>query len=270
MSSAVWMLHGLASSPSEFGLIRHPLRRSGISLETPELDGYSHGRMTGETACWRRWLHDATSQVEALSRTRQEPLWIGGLCSGALIAAGVAIKRPDLVRGLVMLSPLVAYDGWGLPLWYRFRHLAYWLGVTARFEMKERFPYGVKCERMRAWVVTQFSNSGLTHVGPPVVNLTLVRETERLSRFVRGHLHQLTRPTCIVHALEDEICRWSSVQSFARRIVGTQAQVSCVEDSYHMITLDKDRATVAQRMAEFILSSERAFADCQQYQEVRA
>ena len=36
-----------------------------------------------------------------------------------------------------------------------------------------------------------------------------------------------------------------------------------------MITLDKDRAAVAQRMADFILSSQPALSDGSQYQEVR-
>ena len=248
------MLHGLASSPSEFGLLRHPMRRAEVSLETLELDAYSYGRLGEGRPSWRHWLREATAQVEAISQARHEPIWIGGLCSGALIAAGVAISRPDLVRGLIMLSPLVSYDGWGLPPWYRLRYLAYALGLTALFEMKERFPFGVKCERMRAWLIRQVNDAALSAAGPASVNLTLVREAERLSRFVKGQLHQLRRPTCIVHALDDEICRWSSVQDFASRIVAVRPALTCLEDSYHMITLDRERDTVARRVADFVLA----------------
>jgi carboxylesterase len=248
------MLHGLASTPKEFGMLTHPLRRLGLSIECPSIPSYSHGAMDAGF-CWQGWVDAATEIVENAAVANPEPFVLGGLCTGAMLALAVAgrVSHPRL-RGLALLSPLVAYNGWGLPWWYGLRRLAYGLGLARHFSMSERPPFGLKNERMRQWVRQQMTSESATVVGPASVPLTAVRESERLSRQALKGLAAERRPLLVLHAQEDEICNVSSVLEVFQPETHPGLQLQLLQNSYHMITADNDRQEVAQALADFALT----------------
>lgn len=242
------LLHGLASTPKEFGLLLHPLRREGIAVHTPEIRGYSHGSLA-RPARWQDWVDAAGEAIDACVGAGT-PFVLGGLCTGAILALAVAARRPmPSLCGLALLSPIVAYDGWALPWWYRLRVLAYRLGLQDHFSMAERPPYGLKNERLRQWVRQQMADGQSTLVGPPRVRLQVVRESERMSRETRAWLQQLKVPTIVLHAREDEICSFASVQAAVAAAPRDLLQLTALENSYHMITADNDRQQVAHALA---------------------
>lgn len=261
------LFHGLASTPKEFALLAHPLRRLGVSLITPQVPGYSHGTLA-DPVRWRDWVRSATDAVEAELGASPQPFILGGLCTGAMLAVAVAAARPHpSLGGLALLSPLFAYDGWGLPWWYRLRYLAYALGLSRRFAMKERPPYGLKNERMRRWVRQQMDAEATTLAGPAQVSLQVVRESERLSRHALACLPHQTLPVLMLHAREDEICSLRSVERGAERVAPERLRFEVLNDSYHMITADNDRQQVAHSVADFLAGSlaspRRALPDSQ-------
>ncbi len=244
------LLHGLASTPKEFSLLHHPLRRLGIRLECPTVRGYSHG-MLAPTARWTDWVDAATEAVGELLADG-EPAILGGLCSGAMLALAVADRLPRApLRGLALLSPLLAYDGWGLPWWYRLRHIAYGLGISRCFAMSEREPFGLKNERMRQWVRAQMDGEQATLIGPASVPLNVVRESEQLSRLGRRLLDEQRRPLLALHAREDEICRFDTVRKAFEGQRSGVARLEVLENSYHMVSADNDRQQVAELIAGF-------------------
>ena len=246
------MLHGLSSTPKEFGMIVHPLRRLGVGLVTPEVKLYSYGSLAG-TPRWQDWVDSAAECIQTLMGPSPEPYVLGGLCTGAMLALAVAAARPlPGLRGLALLSPLFSYDGWALPWWYRGRHLAYLLHLDRHFVMRERPPYGLKNERVRQMVRHQLESEQASLVGPAQVSLQVVRESERLSRHVISVLPQQTLPMLALHAREDEICSLGSVQAVLGRVPQTQLRLTVLEDSYHMITADNDRQRVASELAGFM------------------
>jgi len=245
------LLHGLASTPKEFSLLLHPLRRLGLQLECPTVPGYSHG-MLATRARWTDWVDAATESVSKLLDDDCEPALLGGLCSGAMLALAAAGRLPRApLRGLVLLSPLIAYNGWGLPWWYRLRYLAYGLGIAPWFSMSEREPYGLKNERMRQWVRAQMEGEEATLVGPASVPLNVVRESEGLSRHACRLLREQQRPLLMVHAREDEICRLDTVRKAVGGLRPGIASLEVLEDSYHMVSADNDRQRVGELIAGF-------------------
>jgi carboxylesterase len=218
-----------------------------------EIPRYTYGTTDTGSATWRDWLEQASRELDRrVGPDDGRPLVLGGLCTGAMLAAALVAQRPGRARGLVMLSPIVAYDGWGLPWWYSLRRLAYVLGLSRLFRMRERAPYGVKNERMRALIRTQLQESHLAAVGPDSINLRLVRESERLSRVGCAALASIDVPMCVVHAREDEICRLASVESALRRVPPDRLELHVVENSYHMVTIDNDRADVVRLLERFV------------------
>ena len=246
------LFHGLASSPKEFGFLIHPLRRQGVRLHAPSVPGYSGDELV-EDAAWRDWIDAANSRLDELEAESPEPFVLGGLCTGALLALAAAADRPrPALRGLALLSPLFAYDGWALPWWYAMRKLAYISCLTRFFAMHEREPYGLRNERMRTLVRRQVAAGETSLVGPGRVPLRVVRESERLSAHVRSLLPNLAHPTQVQHARDDEICRLSSVRRALARVPTGLLSLHVLENSYHMITADNDRHLVADRLSAFM------------------
>jgi carboxylesterase len=250
-SPTLVLLHGLASTPREFSLIAHPLRRLGVDLHTPEIRGYSHASLA-RPARWQDWVRAAHEVADGFARASR-PFVLGGLCTGALVAVAVAAQvRSASLQGLALLSPTFAYDGWALPWWYRLRKLAYLLGLEERFSMREQPPYGLKNERLRQWVRQQMDGAQATLVGPARVSLQAVRESERISRHALACLRTLDMPTMVLHARDDEICSLQSVQSALARAPAGRIRMNVLENSYHMITADNDRQQVAAMLAEHL------------------
>ncbi|MBK6008716.1 alpha/beta fold hydrolase [Ramlibacter ginsenosidimutans] len=242
------LLHGLASSPKEFGLLARPLQREGIVLHTPTINGYSHASPP-HAARWQDWLDASCDVVDRIAQ-RHGPVVLGGLCTGAVLALGVAAREAaGPICGLALLSPLLAYDGWALPWWYGLRRLAYLLRLEDHFFMRERPPYGLKNERLRQWVRQQMDGGEATLAGPAQISLHAVRESERISREANTWFKDLSVPTLVLHAREDEICSLASVQKVVSRFPTRLLELVVLEDSYHMITADNDRQQVADRLA---------------------
>ena len=246
------LFHGLASSPKEFGFVTHPLRRHGVRLEAPEVPGYSSG-LLDDPARWQDWVRAAGQRLDELEAASPEPYVLGGLCTGAMLALAVAAQRPRAgLRGFALLSPLFAYDGWALPWWYALRPLAYGLGITRLFAMREREPFGLRNERMRQLIRAQIAAGETSLVGPASVPLQVVRESERLSAHVRTLLPGLAHPVQVQHAREDEICRLASVRDAVARVPTGLLSLHVLDNSYHMITADNDRHLVADRLSAFL------------------
>ena len=246
------LFHGLASSPKEFGFLTHPLRRHGVRLVAPEVPGYSAGQLDAG-AGWQDWVRAAGQCLDALEAESAEPYVLGGLCTGAMLALAAAATRPRAgLRGYALLSPLFAYDGWALPWWYALRPVAYATGLTRFFAMREREPYGLRNERMRALIRQQIAAGETSLVGPASVPLRVVRESERLSAHVRTLLPDLAQPVQVQHARDDEICRLASVRKAIAGVPTGLLSLHVAENSYHMITADNDRHLVADRLSAFM------------------
>jgi len=246
------MFHGLASSPKEFGLLAHPLRRHGVSLHAPSVAGYSYGEWA-ESPDWSAWADAGEAALREAVGDSPEPYVLGGLCTGAMLALVVASRRPPPgLAGLALMSPLFSYDGWALPWWYGLRRVAYHLHLTRWFSMAERAPYGLKNERMRELIRQQLTKDEATLVGPARVPLSFVRESERLSRRARAWLPRCALPVLVQHAREDEICSLAGVQAVLAGASLPRLTMNVLENSYHMIPADNDRHRVAEQLVAFL------------------
>ena len=246
----VILFHGLLSMASEFGLICHPLRRAGIEVVTPTVHGYSHSSIH-RSRSWSQWVEAASAIVDEHTSEGRE-VYVGGLCTGALVASALAAAQPRRFKGLVMLSPLMAYDGWSLPWWYRLRKLAYLLRLDQRLSIPETEPYGLKNERMRSWIRQQMAQQGVSDIGPARIPLWAVRQSEKLTAFVSTRLSGLQVPVLTLHAKEDEICSIATARRYLAAVPQPQHRLVELQNSYHLITADNDRHLVVEEIKRFL------------------
>ncbi len=245
------LLHGLISTPGEFATVRAALARDGLELYTPELSSYSF--TPGMAASrWQDWLAAARRELIALSDA-QGPVVIGGLCIGAVLALALAEEMPERVAGLLLLSPTLYYDGWGLSRWLPLRHLGYRLPFLRNWiKIDECEPFGVKNPQIRKWIAREMKQQAHSSAGAAQLPLWAIHEAERLIRRVRNALGSLRMPCLILHAREDEVTSLRSPQLLMAELGCADKQLTVLENSYHMITLDNDRQQVIREMAAFM------------------
>jgi carboxylesterase len=254
----VVLIHGLLSTPREFGLIALPLRAAGVPLIAVEVEGYTDADRRRPKS-WRDWV-DAAGRAVERAAPKDRPFVLGGLCTGGLIAAMLALEgRFDLDR-LVLMSPTFAFDGWGQTRLRHWRRAAYALRLSRWISLREQAPYGIKNEKLRLWVEKDMRQRAQSAAGPDRLPLWGVQETERLKTRVLRGLPQLAVPATLLHARSDEVCSFEVVERVVRTMHEGTTLVA-LEDSFHMITLDNDRARVAAELIRAATGGANASSD---------
>jgi carboxylesterase len=242
----VVLLHGLLSTPREFGLISLPLQSRGVELIIPHIKGYTEGDRTRFTH-WQEWV-DAAAEAIHEQVGVDRPFVLGGLCTGGMVAAAVALRGEFNIQSLVMLSPSFGYDGWGRDRWWGWRKLGFVLGIDRWISIRERSPYGIKNEKIRRWVERDMEQRASSAAGPSALPLWGINQSERLMRYVVKRLPGLHTPTVIMTSTEDEICTVASVRRVFDTLPGDANRLVVLENSFHMITIDNDRQQVTAEL----------------------
>lgn len=256
---AVLLLHGLCSGPQELQFLARGLQRAGYTVRLPVLAGYSHGYPHGLPAresTQARWRAAALAEFDALAATH-DSVAVGGLCIGAVLALHVAAARPGAVAACIGLSTTLYYDGWATPWTRRLLPLARVLPGARRILVRERAPYGVKDERMRAFIERQMKQSGNSDAGAAALSVHHLLEARELIAGLRPRLAAVDAPTLLVHAREDEAVSPRSALDAARELVAARVRCVLLNDSYHMLSIDREKHTVLAEMRAFLDQEQR-------------
>ena len=248
----VLLFHGLNSSPLEMQFVARGLHRAGYTVRVPILDGYTHGALRHTTPSSAAiWLEAAQSELTTF-RNECQTVSVGGLCIGALLALGLAATRTNEVDALIAMSPAIHYDGWGNPWYTPFLPLAKWVPFAKQIQVQEREPFGVKDTRMRSWIAKQMSATGLSDAGASTLQVGDLLKARELAAFAQAHWGNIEAPTLLLHAVEDECATPRSSLDIAQGITKAKTQLILLHDSYHMITIDREKELVLQTIDRFI------------------
>ena len=78
-----------------------------------------------------------------------------------------------------------------------------------------------------------------------------IHETFRLIRAVKRDLHRVAAPLLIVHSTEDDMASLENARFLAARVASRSVETFFVDDTYHVLTLDKRKDEIAERIARF-------------------
>jgi carboxylesterase len=93
----------------------------------------------------------------------------------------------------------------------------------------------------------------ISAAGAAYIPLTGLYELERALAFVKRSLADISAPTLIIHAREDEISTLRSPHYLLERLGSHIKHLRVLENSYHMVTLDNERKQVVAAMNGFLL-----------------
>jgi carboxylesterase len=197
------------------------------------------------------WLATLQTQLQAL-HVQHGAVIVGGLCIGAVLALRLAQLQAEQVRGVISLSAALHYDGWGNPWFTPLLPLARVLRFAQRWRIREQSPYGVKDERMRAWLERQILHGGQSDAGAGSLQVRDLLQARWLGAQTRQHLARITAPILILHAIEDECASPRSAHEIHAKVSAQHKRLLLLDDCYHMISIDQQKALVAQEMLDFL------------------
>ncbi|MDW2980784.1 MAG: alpha/beta fold hydrolase [Rhodanobacter sp.] len=261
--SGVLLIHGLTGTPMEMKLLGKGLNRAGFTVHGMQLAGHCGNVEDLLATGWRDWYASVEQAADALLG-KVDQLFVGGLSMGALLALKLAAERPQQVAGVGVYGATFRYDGWSIPKLARLSFmlpLLKKLGIGRGRSFMEQPPYGIRDERLRAQVSSAMLGGDSAAAGLPGNPWYSLAEMYHLAADVRRRLPQVAAPCLVAHASDDDVASPRNAELVMRE-VGAPAELLLLDDSYHMITIDKERRTLIERSAAFFdaIAARRAAA----------
>lgn len=243
------LIHGLSGTPVELRYIANGLARAGHSVYCPQLAGHCGTLEELRATTWHDWYDSAETALKRLSETCDQ-VFVGGLSMGAVLALRLASQHPDKVKGTMLYAPTMWFDGWGVPWYGRLFEIVLQKSVADLFWFSERSPYGIKDTRLRAIIAEAIHSGDPSKAGFLSIPGGPMFELRKLVRAVKADLASITQPSLILHPREDDRASLRNAQYLQRRL-GGRVETVILEDSYHVITLDRQRDVVLDKTLGF-------------------
>jgi len=250
--AGVLLIHGLTGTPNEMRTVGKGLHRAGFTVYGMQLAGHCGDVDDLVRTGWKDWYASVLEGVDRLRRD-VDHCFVAGLSMGAVLALKAAADRPDDIAGVGVYGATFRYDGWNIPWYWRLSFLLPWFKRLNLFQDKtfdEEPPYGLKDERLRAAVSSSMLGGDSADAGLPGNPWPSLAELIDLSATVRRQLRQVRAPCLVMHAAEDDMASVGNAHLVMER-VGGPAKLVLLHDSYHMITVDRERREVIRESAEF-------------------
>ena len=248
--TGVLLIHDAGGSPFEFRIVASGLAERGYTVYCCQLAGHclTEGDLLAST--WTDWFDSAERALTDL-RAQCDIIVIGGLSIGSILALRLAALDPIRVQGLCLFAPTLRYDGWAIP-WYSFLLT---LGVRAPFLRRMRLPdpppFGLQDSATRSVIAEAMIAGTSVAASAPSVSLGVLQQSYWLVRDVLRRLASIKVPVLIIHPREDDVSDLSNALYLQRRLGGL-VQCLVLDDSYHLITIDRQRSLVMERTANFV------------------
>ncbi|HEU0277835.1 MAG TPA: alpha/beta fold hydrolase [Rhodanobacteraceae bacterium] len=250
--AGVLLIHGLTGTPAEMRFVGKGLNRAGFTVYGMQLAGHCGSEADLLKTGWRDWSRSVVAGADRLRRD-VDHLFVAGLSMGSILALNLAIERPQWVDGLALYGSTLFYDGWTIPRMARLSFmlpLVCGLGLFKQRRFMESFPYGIKDERIRMRIAGAMLDGQSEAAGLPGNPWPSLAEFHKLVWHVRPRLEEVRTPALLMHAANDDIASVRNAQVIERAVSGP-TQTVLLDDSYHMITVDRERDKVIARSVDF-------------------
>lgn len=246
----VLLVHSLGGNPIELRFVAQGLARQGCTVYCPLIPGMGGGTDPSGLSSWQDW-YMALEEAHDELKKHCDVVVVGGISAGSMLALRLARERASEVQGLVLYAPTLWPNGWSIPSTFILFKLVYHKWVASLMRLRQRPPYGIKDERIRNFVLDSFRSEGrslddlFSHGGG------LVWEFKALARDVKRRLGEISQQAILFHPRHDDQSDLSNAFKLQRKLGGT-VEATVLDDSYHMVTLDRQRSIVVDRTQDFV------------------
>ncbi|MDP2913219.1 MAG: alpha/beta fold hydrolase [Candidatus Omnitrophota bacterium] len=264
--SAVILIHGLTGTSNEMKSLASFLHRKGYTVICPRLANHGESIWVLKNTKWQEFYETVRNcLLKGELAGAEGPIFASGLSMGALLALLLAHEFKDRVLGVSCLAPTLFYDGWNTPNSKFFLPLGYRTFLKHFFYFKEDPPYGIKNEIIRQRIHRYYNNARLEDTanveqyGYPYFPVALLHQLQLLVRHLTDKLPDMRFPVQLIQAKDDDMASVRNSKFIYDRISSETKEMILLYDSYHVITADHERDTVAEKMEGFFGRVRRAW-----------
>lgn len=246
----VLLIHGLCGTPAEVRYVAMGLGRAGYTVHCPQLAGHGGSRADVLKTGWKDWYRSAEGALEEL-RKECDTVIVGGLCLGSILGLHLAMNHPEKVQGVALFAPTLWINGWAMPWYTKLFNLVHFRWIANMMQFPDAETLGIKCPRVREFVRMSLASSNGSEMGSRGTPAAMVLEHRWMVKAAKKGLKNIQQPTLIIHAREDDHADLNNANYLQRALGGTVDMV-VLDDSYHMVTIDKQRQVVVDQTRAFI------------------
>lgn len=255
--TGILLMHGLGGTPVEMRYVARGLARAGYTVYCPMLDGHCGPSEALRDVTWQDWYASVERAHDWLA-SQCDTVIAGGLSAGAVLALRLAAERASQIDGLLLYAPTLKLDGWSVPRVTALFDLIHQKWCANLVQFNERHPYGIKDKRFREFVVEALNSGDSTQAGLFTTPGGAVLELRWLVDQVRKQIPNIKQPALLIQSREDDRSSFASNSGYLQKHLGGAVETVVLDDSYHIITIDRQKDLVVQRSAEFV---DRLIAD---------
>jgi carboxylesterase len=257
---AVLLIHGITGTPSEMCYLGRVLHKAGYTVICNTLPHHCATLNELKKVSWQEIFDACVNDLNFLKK-EYRCIFVGGISMGALMAIHLAYKFPADITGIIALSPTLFYDGWAIHKGQVLMPLVWHLPFLRNMiNIKEDWPYGLKDETLRenihrvyAKAIKNKSNGDRVLFGSPFFPLACLYQHTLFTKIVKKEIPSVKTPILIIHAKEDDMTSIKNANYIFRNIASSKKSLVILEDSYHMITIDREKDKVAQETINFLV-----------------
>jgi len=234
----VLLLHGYMGTVQTVRDWALAFARTDFSVEAPLLPGHGTSVEDQLETRWSDYLECAENAYKKLA-ARHPRVFVGGLCTGGMLAASLAVRHPDTLAGLISVNGLFI-----LPKHWNFSFLEEMEQTNRRC-----FPWfrGKSIEDPAAPALIGYEQAAVA----PIVSMRPAK-VELLER-----LGEITRPALVFTSLRDKVVPPEDTKTWSQKLAGPIEYVE-LERSNHVATLDYDKGIIEARSVSFALAVTQA------------
>ena len=248
--TGVLLIHGMCGTPAEMRFVANGIARAGYTVHCPQISGQCGSEANVKAATWQDWYACAEKALEEL-RGECDVVIVGGLSSGAVLALLLAAHRPQDVHALTLFAPTLWLNGWTIPWYARLFRIINQKCLANLIDFPDRHPHGIKDARVREFIKAALSSSDASVAGLPNTPGGAVLEHRWLVSALMKVVSTIRQPTLILHPREDDYAALNNLSYLQQNLAGIVDTV-VLNDSYHIVTIDRQRHIVVERTAAFI------------------
>jgi len=257
--AAILLIHGITGTPSEMRYLGKKLNAAGFTVVCNTLPRHCESLGELKKVTWQEIAGACLKDFQEL-KAQYKNVFVGGLSMGALMAVHIAYQFPEEVSGIVALAPTLFYDGWALHkgkvLMNIFWHVPF---IRNAVQIRESSPYGLKDESLRANFERFYKNAkakefdkNVLLFGSPFFPMASLYQHHLFTGVVKKELPDVKNPIIVIHAREDDMTSIKNALYVMENIGSDNKLLVELQDSYHMITIDKEKDIVAAEIIRFL------------------
>lgn len=256
--AAVLLIHGITGTPSEMRYVGRGLHKAGFTVMCNALPRHCATLAELKKVTWEE-IACACAQDFVRLAQGHAAVFVAGISMGALMAIHLAYQFPEKTKGVGALASTIDYDGWALHKGKDLMKLAWHLPfVRNRIYIRESAPYGLKDEGLRSDIERFYKNAKANGFdtksllfGSPFFPMANLYQHHQFSKVVIKEMPLVKTPVVLLHAKEDDMASVKNAEYILRHIGSSRKELIMLEDSYHMITIDRDKDKVIQVLVDF-------------------